>query len=79
MVLANIARFCLYEQISPRPILSPSKTALFRLKFHSFKKLKVAICKGFRISRRKKYPKNRGSNFADFSKIKAHLRALYVR
>ena len=40
--------------------------------------MKMAICKGFMISGRQKYPKNRVVN-CHFAKIEARLKALYVR
>jgi len=40
--------------------------------------LKMASCKGYRVSRRAKKAK-KNVEFTDFSKIETHLKALYVR
>jgi len=56
----------------------PLKNGSFLVKFSSLQNLKVTIYKGFKISKRPKYPKNRVLKIANFSKIEMQKKALSV-
>jgi len=56
----------------------PSENGCFLAYFHPPQNLKVASRKGYRVSGRSKKAK-KNVEFANFSKIEARLKALYVR
>jgi len=56
----------------------PSENGCFLAYFHPLQNLKVASCKGYRVSGKSKKAK-KNIVIAVFSKIEARLKALYVR